>query len=276
MSILSVVVPAHNEAAVIGRMLDALAPILIDGRAEVVVVANGCSDDTAEIARRDGVTVIEIARGHKPSALNAGDDAAGSFPRFYIDGDVVIEADDLVSMARRLERPGVEAVAPRLLLDTTNSSWIVRSYHRFWSSLPGVRDSLAGRGCFGVSETGRSRWSEFPDVVADDQFVNGHFREYERVVEPSVTSVVTAPSDLSSLIARKRRSHRGNLELERAGRPRSTSNSSWLRVLRSDPVRLFDLPVFLAITATVRLATRRDARAGSTSWGADRSSRAMT
>ena len=70
---LSVVVPAHNEAAVIGRMLDALAPIVMNGTAEVVVVANGCRDETAEIASRDGITVIEIARGHKPSALNAGD-----------------------------------------------------------------------------------------------------------------------------------------------------------------------------------------------------------
>ena len=268
------VVPAHNEAAVIGRMLDALAPIVTDGTAEVVVVANGCSDDTAEVAGRDGVTVIEIEQGHKPSALNAGDDAARSFPRFYIDGDVVIAADDLVAMARRLDDPGVEAVAPRLLLDMTNSSAVVRSYHRFWSCLPGVKDSLAGRGCFGVSETGRSRWSEFPDVVADDQFVNGHFNEDERVVDPSVTSVVTVPADVSSLIARKRRSHRGNIELARSGMSSSSSKSSWLRVLRSDPARLVDLPAFLALTTMVRLAARRDARAGSTSWGADRTSRA--
>jgi len=89
-------------------------------------------------------------------------------------------------------------------------------------------------------------------------------------------SVVTVPSDVAGLVARKRRSHRGNLELERSGASGSTSNSSWIRVLRSDPIRVFDLPVFVLVTLAVRLAARRDARSGSTSWGADQSSRAST
>jgi hypothetical protein len=272
----SVVIPAHNEAAVIGRLLDALAPLVSDGTADVVVVANGCTDETALVASRDGVTVVEIEPGHKPSALNAGDEVARGFPRFYIDGDVVIGAADLMTMARRLETPGVEAVAPRLELDTSNSGWAMRSYHRFWSALPGVASSLAGRGCFGVSELGRSRWQEFPDVVADDQFVNAHFAADERVIETTVTSVVTIAADLPSLVARKRRSHRGNLDLAAEGFEGSTSNSSWLGVLRSEPARMIDLPVFVGVTAAVRLAARRDVRTGSTSWGADRSSRTVT
>ncbi len=270
------VIPAHNEGRVIGRLLDGLAEALDAETAEVVVVANGCDDDTAVVAaRRSGVRVIEVDRGHKPSALNAGDDTVESFPRFYVDGDVSISGDDLSTMVRRLDEPGVEAVAPGLALDTSRAGWLVRSYHRYWSKLPAVADSLAGRGCFGVSRAGRARWNEFPDVIADDQFVNSHFDALERAIEPSVVSTVTVPTDLASLVARKRRSHRGNLELGGMGVAGSTSNRSWLGVLRSDPRRIFDLPAFLLITVAVRLAAWRDGRTGSTDWGADRSSRAL-
>ena len=55
----SVVIPAHDEAQVIGRTLRGVLDRTAAGRLEVVVVCNGCTDDTAEVARRfAGVRVI--------------------------------------------------------------------------------------------------------------------------------------------------------------------------------------------------------------------------
>ena len=67
----SVVVPAHDEAAVIadrlGHLTGALGPDV-----ELVVVANGCSDRTAEVARTvPGVRVVELPVAAKAAALNA-------------------------------------------------------------------------------------------------------------------------------------------------------------------------------------------------------------
>src|SRR5689334_650844 len=53
-----VLIPAHDEAPVIGATLHTLAPELGEHDA-VLVVADNCSDRTADIAREAGALVIE-------------------------------------------------------------------------------------------------------------------------------------------------------------------------------------------------------------------------
>ena len=64
-------IPAHNEADSIAATIEAL---LVQHRRldQIVVIPNGCLDDTAEIARRYPITVLELPRlEHKKSeALN--------------------------------------------------------------------------------------------------------------------------------------------------------------------------------------------------------------
>ena len=87
----SVIIPAHNEAAVIARTLAPLAPLAATGQLEVIVACNGCSDNTAGIAGQfEGVTVLELEQPSKTAALNAGDAAASHWPRLYLDADVQI------------------------------------------------------------------------------------------------------------------------------------------------------------------------------------------
>jgi cellulose synthase/poly-beta-1,6-N-acetylglucosamine synthase-like glycosyltransferase len=70
-----VVIPAHNEGAVIGALLESLHAQ--DGPARlgrVLVVADHCSDDTAARARAGGAEVLERGAGDagKPAALREG------------------------------------------------------------------------------------------------------------------------------------------------------------------------------------------------------------
>ena len=55
----SVVVPAHNEADVLGRTLGSLRAQDFPGAVEVVVVDNGSVDGTADLARAAGVRVAQ-------------------------------------------------------------------------------------------------------------------------------------------------------------------------------------------------------------------------
>jgi glycosyltransferase involved in cell wall biosynthesis len=52
------IVPAYNEAGVIGRVVDEIRAA--DGRIEVVVVDDASADDTAAIARARGATVLQL------------------------------------------------------------------------------------------------------------------------------------------------------------------------------------------------------------------------
>ena len=89
---ISIVVPARNEGFVIARTLRAMATGAVPGELDVIVVCNGCTDNTADIARSFGppVRVIETEVGSKVHALNLGDQAASTFPRIYADADVEI------------------------------------------------------------------------------------------------------------------------------------------------------------------------------------------
>jgi glycosyltransferase involved in cell wall biosynthesis len=81
---LSVIVPAYQEAAYIARTLDALrgaTPI------QVVVVANGCTDGTAAIARAHGVHVVETPVANVSRARNVGARASAGTVLVFLDAD---------------------------------------------------------------------------------------------------------------------------------------------------------------------------------------------
>src|SRR5829696_5509012 len=112
---ISIVIPAHNEANVIGRCLASLLDGAAEGELDVVVVCNGCTDATADVARRAGpaVRVIETDVPSKSNALNLGDRAARGFPRFYVDADVVVPLASVREVGRVLESGAALAAAPR-------------------------------------------------------------------------------------------------------------------------------------------------------------------
>lgn len=94
----AVLVPAHNEGLVLGRTLQILMPTLAPST-RVVVVADNCTDSTAEIGRQHGAEVIERRseeqRG-KGYALQFGLTYLGQAPPaavVFLDADCQVAAD---------------------------------------------------------------------------------------------------------------------------------------------------------------------------------------
>lgn len=278
---ISIIIPAHNEEAVIARGLQALIDGARPGELEIIVACNGCTDRTAEAARRFGgcVRVVEIETASKVAALNAGDALAGGFPRFYVDADVVIGLDSIRRMAAALERGEALAAWPEPRTDLSRASWPVRAFYAVWLALPYNRDGgRVGAGVYALSRVGRERFAAFPDVINDDGFVRFRFAPGERVTVPGAVSMVQAPRDLVSLVRVKTRVRVGQFQLrERFPASPAADRKSPLAILKTVLLRpgLWPcLPVYIGVTLLVRRRARiRQRRSDIQDWGRDASTR---
>jgi 4,4'-diaponeurosporenoate glycosyltransferase len=94
----SVIIPARNEAHNLPRLLESLAAQSLQPR-EVIVVDDGSTDDTAELARRHGATVIisqalpDGWRG-KTWACHQGAEAASGAMLCFVDADTRFDQPD--------------------------------------------------------------------------------------------------------------------------------------------------------------------------------------
>ncbi len=172
----SIVIAAHNEESVIDRCLDALSSQQNAGDLDIIVAANGCTDHTADVARRWSVRVIETERAGKAAALNLADKLAAGYPRIYLDADIVLDPQAIGRLVAALaDDPRCCAAVPTRELDVTGRPLIVKGYTAISSRLPAFRDGLFGRGVIALSQRGRLRFDSFPELIADDLFLDSLF-----------------------------------------------------------------------------------------------------
>ncbi|RDV82505.1 glycosyltransferase family 2 protein [Ammonifex thiophilus] len=133
----AVVIAAHNEEKVIGELIKSVFRSEYPRELyEVFVVADNCTDRTAEIARSLGATVIERYNPHergKGYALEYGFQRIFALPRKF-DAFIILDADNLVSphflqvMNHRLAR-GEKIIQGYLDTKNPDDTWISRSIY---------------------------------------------------------------------------------------------------------------------------------------------------
>jgi cellulose synthase/poly-beta-1,6-N-acetylglucosamine synthase-like glycosyltransferase len=115
---MAVVVPAHNEALLVGKCVASLSASARSAPCAIVVVADNCDDETAKLAKEAGARVIirqDSERRGKGYALRAAFDQllVDGFDAFLvIDADSVVSAN-LVGAALRRLNAGAGAVQTR-------------------------------------------------------------------------------------------------------------------------------------------------------------------
>jgi len=271
----TVIIPAHNEQSTIGRTLALIAPMAALNQAEIIVVCNGCSDETASIARRfPGIAVYDIQTASKTAALNVGDAAAHAWPRLYLDADVAIEPATVRAVFDSLTAGCMLAARPEYTYDTTGASALVRSYYRARRRIPTNRDAIWGAGAYALNAPGHARFDRFPDLTADDSYVDSLFTSEEKVVVPTGSPVlVFTPRTVAGLVAILARQYRGVSELG----TESTTTGSIRSLVASvrGPASATDVVCYGFLTLLGRLKTRRAVGHGRTGWERDLSSRAL-
>ncbi|MBI1758409.1 MAG: glycosyltransferase [Actinobacteria bacterium] len=290
----TVIIPAHNEAAVLARGLTAMLETAEPGEFEVIVVSNGSTDATAAVARsfardrdrdrdRDcdrAITVIELAEASKTAAVRAGAARAAGRVQVVVDADVLLPTGVLRDLAAALHRAdGSPRVAcPRVDVDATGASPLVRGYYRAWARLPYLSSGTIGSGVFGLTVAGADRLGELPDVINDDGWVRRAFAPGERITTPGAFTVL-APRTLPALVRRRARIAIGNRDLAAAwgDDPGGNSPRALLAATRSGAVSWPDCAAFGLVTALARgLAWWRRRTGNRSAWSTDRTSREGT
>ena len=84
----SVVIPALNEEETVSEIVSLLASIqLVD---EIIVVCDGCTDNTAQFAKTSGARVIELSKNiGKGGAMMVGVRAASNDVILFLDADLL-------------------------------------------------------------------------------------------------------------------------------------------------------------------------------------------
>ncbi|ADX75039.1 exopolysaccharide biosynthesis protein, WecB/TagA/CpsF family [Pseudarthrobacter phenanthrenivorans Sphe3] len=266
----AVIIPAHNEEAVLRRTLKALAIPLASGAVEVIVACNACTDGTEAIAKSfAGVQVVRITEASKVAALNAGDRAATLWPRVYLDADIELPAEALSATFEQLAGDGtIQCARPQFTYNTDGASWPVRAYYRARNRLPKASESMWGAGVYGLNRRGHERFGEFPPVIADDCYIDRLFDSSEKTVLPCPPVIIRTPRSTRALIAVLRRVYRGNSELR--AMPGAATGRTVRQLLGSakTPGSVFDAAVYAAFALL-----GRQARPGGTAWERDDSSR---
>ncbi len=109
----AILMPAHNEAGGIARIIAKLRPSL-DETIHLIVVADNCTDDTAQLAREAGATVIE-----RHDAALRGKGHALAFGREWLRAQATPLPDCVVVLDADCE---ISRDALRLLVETAHTS----------------------------------------------------------------------------------------------------------------------------------------------------------
>lgn len=276
----TIIIPAHNEAAVIDRTLHALDGVIRSGEVDVIVSCNGCSDDTAERARaHESVVVLETDVPSKVAALRAADAVASPGPRIYLDADVVLTSRAAIAVVEALEGSSPRAARPPVRFETAGAAGLVRRWYHVRGQLPTLEKVLWGAGTYALSVAGRERFGEFPDLVSDDLFIDSLFGDDEVLVVDTDPVLVTTPRSLTSLVLVLRRTYRTQGEVQaKPDQPLSTGQRSQLQDLRwlvgRRRISVVDAVVYAGIIAWSRLMAKTSRPSGqTTAWERDESSR---
>lgn len=222
----SFIVPAFNEEKDIARTLESLLEVNYPNK-EIVVVNDGSSDRTEEIARSyesKGVKIINQPNRGKAVAINAGVVFAGGEIIITVDADSLVERDALYSIIGRFEDPTVMAVCGNVkVLNRVNTltrcqaleyitdiNLAKRAFDLFGSTMvvPGVfgafRKSIIDAG---------GRYD--PDTVTEDFDITIKSLKAGGVVQATIfsSSYTEAPENLRDLYKQRLRWYRGTFQV---------------------------------------------------------------
>ncbi|MCI5096149.1 MAG: glycosyltransferase [Rhodobacteraceae bacterium] len=275
----TLLIPAHNEEALIGRTLWYLTKGLPMHDFEVIVIANGCTDATASRARSalPQAKVIETDQPGKCNALNLGYAASDKCtPTICLDADLDVTSESLMALVAPLAEGQAQAACGKMDVATPHASPAVRTFYKGWKANPYFNRGKFG-GLFALSAEAAERLFPLPEITADDEFIRRSFADDQKLFVPACSFVARAPARLSDLVKVRRRSLRGARQVSGMGLPSPERGSAFAMLKQAVlmPSEAISISFFLMVMTWVRLSLMFEGEAAKTRWERDLSSRAL-
>jgi glycosyltransferase involved in cell wall biosynthesis len=123
---ISIVIPAYNEERYLGRTLEQLSESAdaVGEPYEIIVVADGCEDGTAAVARQHGTRLLEVELRHIAAVRNAGARLATGELFIFVDADTLVPPETLAATVRVI-RDGAAGGGARPVLEPPMPWWSV-------------------------------------------------------------------------------------------------------------------------------------------------------
>ena len=224
----SILIPAHNEATVIGETLTQLLgpDQKLPSGWQIIVVANGCTDNTAQIVRDSwpDITLVELPEPSKVNAMRHGMALVRPGPVIILDADISVTIDALGNLVAPLlnetKVAGAVAAVGRFEPDVAESDFWVRLFYRVWRLHPYFDGGKFG-GCYALAERVQSVITTMPEVINDDEFVARAVIRQGDVCTTNCVFATRAPRTAGELIRVRSRVQRGNRQLRQLGESES-------------------------------------------------------
>lgn len=207
----SVILPVHNEA----RRIEAKVKNLLEldypaDRLELIVIGDGCTDDTLERAARAGRSRVAVrplpSRTGKAAALNAGLEYANGEIVVFTDAGILLDRGALVSLVGHFRHPAVGCVSGEDYVEGGGNEGLYGRMELFVRRQEARLHSIAGAsGCFYGMRRALCRPFR-PGMAPDFLSVLDAVRSGHRAVcEPAARGAMTATSSQRAEFSRKAR-----------------------------------------------------------------------
>ncbi len=209
---ISVVIPVHNGARTLPRVLSAMAAA-DPAPHEIVIVDDGSSDESSVVAEKMGCRVIRLATNvGAASAKNCGAASAQGDLLFFTDADIVVPSDIFARLTRTFQAKNCDALVGLLDPDIPakdfasqfKNLWMNFTYARFaaaariglfYTSVAAIRrdrflqlggfdENYRGASIAEDTEFGQRAWAQGARILLDPCLRVIHLKEY------SVSSVL--------------------------------------------------------------------------------------
>ncbi|MBU2941213.1 glycosyltransferase [Shimia thalassica] len=277
----TVLIPAYNEASVIKATLAKVCADMHPGEFEIIVIANACHDDTADVASAacPAATVLSTSTPGKTNALRLGLAQANSSIFVFLDADLLVDTDTLRALIAPLENGTAMASFGRMNIDLTGCSAFVKSFYAAWSQSPYMQNGKFG-GLFAMTQKGLDRALPLPDLIADDEYFSRHFSASEKTLVNNVSFTAHPPRSLSDLFKVRKRVRRGTQQLKQMNiLPRQdgvqSPAPSALKSLVLTPTKWTALMTYVGLSLSVRAALAFEKPVSGFKWERDDSSRSF-